>query len=250
MQQHTGQHVLSAAFDRLFGVRTESFHMGDTLLVDDRSGARSVRSRRSPRPKTTRIVSCGRIGRSRSDLRPPKRPRRCRSEGIGAERAAALDRRAGLRPVGVRRHARRADRRDRHHRDRRLGKVQGRIARRVPLRWPGACSDSASGAARCRRSRRHLSVPPIEMPASIERMQDEAKAVQRTVRGFQEKLAAHEAQAHHRAGPNGRRDAADRGRSARGLGPSGTESDRRCRDGRSTGRCRGALYRRARLRRS
>ena len=28
MQQHTGQHVVSAAFDRLFGVRTESFHMG------------------------------------------------------------------------------------------------------------------------------------------------------------------------------------------------------------------------------
>ena len=28
MQQHTGQHVLSAAFDRLFGVRTESFHLG------------------------------------------------------------------------------------------------------------------------------------------------------------------------------------------------------------------------------
>ena len=28
MQQHTGQHVLSAAFDRLFKVRTTSFHMG------------------------------------------------------------------------------------------------------------------------------------------------------------------------------------------------------------------------------
>src|SRR3954469_3077009 len=28
MQQHTGQHVLSAAFDRLIGVRTVSFHMG------------------------------------------------------------------------------------------------------------------------------------------------------------------------------------------------------------------------------
>jgi alanyl-tRNA synthetase len=28
MQQHTGQHLLSAAFDRLFGVRTESFHLG------------------------------------------------------------------------------------------------------------------------------------------------------------------------------------------------------------------------------
>ena len=28
MQQHTGQHVLSAAFARLFDIRTESFHMG------------------------------------------------------------------------------------------------------------------------------------------------------------------------------------------------------------------------------
>src|SRR4051812_16333656 len=28
MQQHTGQHVLSAAFDRLLGARTESFHLG------------------------------------------------------------------------------------------------------------------------------------------------------------------------------------------------------------------------------
>ena len=42
---------------------------------------------------------------------------------------------------------------------------------------------------------KHLSVPPIEMAASIERMQDESKALQRTIRGFQEKLATHEAQA-------------------------------------------------------
>src|SRR5215211_5699832 len=28
MQQHTGQHVLSAAFDRLLASRTESFHLG------------------------------------------------------------------------------------------------------------------------------------------------------------------------------------------------------------------------------
>ena len=35
MQQHTGQHVLSAAFARLFGVRTESFHMGaDYSTID------------------------------------------------------------------------------------------------------------------------------------------------------------------------------------------------------------------------
>lgn len=35
MQQHTGQHVLSAAFDRLFGVRTESFHLGaESATID------------------------------------------------------------------------------------------------------------------------------------------------------------------------------------------------------------------------
>ena len=35
MQQHTGQHVLSAAFDRLFGVRTESFHLGQLSSTID-----------------------------------------------------------------------------------------------------------------------------------------------------------------------------------------------------------------------
>lgn len=35
MQQHTGQHVLSAAFDRLFHVRTVSFHLGATVSTID-----------------------------------------------------------------------------------------------------------------------------------------------------------------------------------------------------------------------
>jgi alanyl-tRNA synthetase len=35
MQQHTGQHLLSAAFDRLFGVRTVGFHLGsDASTID------------------------------------------------------------------------------------------------------------------------------------------------------------------------------------------------------------------------
>ena len=40
MQQHTGQHVLSAAFDRLFDVRTTSFHLGSAGSTIDL--ARSV----------------------------------------------------------------------------------------------------------------------------------------------------------------------------------------------------------------
>lgn len=35
MQQHTGQHVLSAAFDRRYGVRTVSFHMGAEVSTID-----------------------------------------------------------------------------------------------------------------------------------------------------------------------------------------------------------------------
>ena len=35
MQQHTGQHVLSAAFDKLFGVRTVSFHLGSAAATID-----------------------------------------------------------------------------------------------------------------------------------------------------------------------------------------------------------------------
>jgi alanyl-tRNA synthetase len=35
MQQHTGQHVLSAAFDRLSGVRTVSFHLGAAASTID-----------------------------------------------------------------------------------------------------------------------------------------------------------------------------------------------------------------------
>ncbi|HZA34557.1 MAG TPA: alanyl-tRNA editing protein, partial [Vicinamibacterales bacterium] len=35
MQQHTGQHVLSAAFDRVHSARTESFHLGsETCTID------------------------------------------------------------------------------------------------------------------------------------------------------------------------------------------------------------------------
>jgi alanyl-tRNA synthetase len=35
MQQHTGQHVLSAAFDKAFGVRTVSFHLGTDFSTID-----------------------------------------------------------------------------------------------------------------------------------------------------------------------------------------------------------------------
>ena len=63
MQQHTGQHVLSAAFDRLFGVRTRELSPRRGR-VDDRSRARDVAAPRSPRPKTRPTASSGRTARS------------------------------------------------------------------------------------------------------------------------------------------------------------------------------------------
>jgi alanyl-tRNA synthetase len=41
MQQHTGQHILSAAFDRLFDNRTVSFHMGPEAVSIDLAGESS-----------------------------------------------------------------------------------------------------------------------------------------------------------------------------------------------------------------
>ena len=54
----------------------------------------------------------------------------------------------------------------------------GRALQRFRV-WRGALS----------AMQKHLSVPPIDMAPAIERMQEDAKAVQRSVRGFQEKLA-------------------------------------------------------------
>ena len=68
MQQHTGQHVLSAAFDRLFNVRTTSFHLGaETATIDlarevtpaeiARAEAEANRIVWEARPVTVRFVS-------------------------------------------------------------------------------------------------------------------------------------------------------------------------------------------------
>ena len=77
MQQHTGQHVLSAAFDRLFGVRTESFHLGAASATIDLgrevTPTQIARGRRRSEPHRLG----GPPGRA-SGLAPPRKPPRCR----------------------------------------------------------------------------------------------------------------------------------------------------------------------------
>ena len=56
MQQHTGQHVLSAAFDHLFGVRTVSFHLGADVSTIDLAREVSARDLAAAEDEANRIV--------------------------------------------------------------------------------------------------------------------------------------------------------------------------------------------------
>ena len=193
MQQHTGQHVLSAAFDRLFGVRTESFHMGQLSSTID----------------LAREVSESEIAKAEDDAnRIVWEDRPVAIRFASAEEAAAMPlrkesaRTGPLRLIDVQDYDLSACGGTHVDRTGAIGMIAiggwekfkggsrveflcgGRALQRFRV-WRGALS----------AVQKHLSVPPIEMAASIERMQDDAKAAQRHIRGFQEKLAAHEAQA-------------------------------------------------------
>ena len=171
MQQHTGQHVLSAAFDRAARrARTESFHLGvesSTIDLGARGAGAEIAARRGRGEP-------GRLGGSAGD--DPVRVRRggrgaAAAQGAEARGHAAADRRRGLRSVGVRRHARLAHRRDRHHRRVRDRAVPRRdrgsrsSAAAAPLTGFRALRDAVAGSVRA------LSVLPAELPAAIERLQ-------------------------------------------------------------------------------
>jgi alanyl-tRNA synthetase len=78
MQQHTGQHLLSAAFDRLFAARTLSFHLGVETCTIDLSRETSTRDIAAAEAEANRIIwedrpveaSCG-SSRSRVSICPP-----------------------------------------------------------------------------------------------------------------------------------------------------------------------------------
>src|SRR4029077_13482463 len=56
MQQHTGQHVLSAAFVHLFGVKTVSFHLGTDVSTIDLAREVTAREIAAAEDEANRIV--------------------------------------------------------------------------------------------------------------------------------------------------------------------------------------------------
>ena len=193
MQQHTGQHVLSAAFDRLVGVRTESFHMGQQSATID----------------LAREVTAAEIAAAEDDANRvvwENRPVAVRF--ATAEEAAAMGMRkesvrtGTLRLIDVQDYDLSACGGTHVERTGAIGVIAigGWEKLRGGSRIEFLCGNRVVQRFRLWRDalsamQKHLSVAPIEMAASIERLHEDAKALQRTLRGFQEKLAAHEATA-------------------------------------------------------
>lgn len=191
MQQHTGQHMLSAAFDRLLGTRTVSFHLGSEVsTIDlgrevspadiDRAEAEANRVVWENRPVTVRFVS------AEEAAALPLRKEPVRGGTLRLVEVADFDLSAcggthvprtgvvGLIAVsGV----------ERFKGGSRVSFVCGGRA----LRSHGALRDVVLGATRA------LSVTAPEVRGAIERLQADARDAGKLVRRLQDELAVHRA---------------------------------------------------------
>lgn len=193
MQQHTGQHVLSAAFDRLFGVRTESFHLGTTSATIDLAREVSPAEIRDAEDEANRVVwedrpVAVRVASSEEAKALPLRKESLREGPLRLIEVDAFD----LSACGGTHVAR-------------TGAI-GVIAVAGWERFRGATRvEFVCGGRALQRFRdwrealaaagRHLSGPPSELAAGIERLQHESRTLQKLARTQQEQLAVHEAAA-------------------------------------------------------
>ncbi len=191
MQQHTGQHLLSAAFDRLFQIRTVSFHMGSDASTIDLQREASSEQVALAEGEANRVVWENREVAIRF---------------VTSEHAAVLPlrkepaREGTLRLIEVQDFDLSACGGTHVSRTGAIGSLLVIAAEKFKggTRVTFACGSRAIRAFQLLRdavagSVRLLSVLPRDLPAAIERMQVEAKDLRRTLRRFQEALAAHEA---------------------------------------------------------
>jgi len=193
MQQHTGQHVLSAAFDRLLGVRTESFHLGTESSTID----------------LAREVTPAEIARVEDEAnRVVWEDRPVTIRFAGPDDVASLPLRKETRREGT---IRLIDVKDfdlsacggTHVAS--TGAI-GIIAVAAAERFRGGsritflCGGRALAGYRALKgavagSMRVLSVAPADLPAAIDRLQSESRALRKQVKDYQTRLAAQEADA-------------------------------------------------------
>lgn len=192
MQQHTGQHVLSAAFDALLGARTESFHLGAASATIDLS----------------RVVSPAEIAKAEEDANRivwEDRPVAIRFADAAEAGKLPLRKesfRGGtLRLIDIEGYDISACGGTHVSRTGAIGVIA--VASwekfRAGTRIEFFCGARALRAYRSLRdasaaSIKLLSVLPSELPAAIERLQADVKGAHRTIRDLQEHLAGHEAE--------------------------------------------------------
>ena len=191
MQQHTGQHILSAAFERTCAARTESFHLGSTSCTID----------------LAREVSPGQIAAAETlacDIVFENRPVRVRF--VSEAEAAALPLRKDPSRTGTLRLVEIEDC-DLSACGGTHVPATGRVGVIAVSGWErfkgGSRIEFVCGhraVASHRRLRdvvsglvRQLTVAPHEIGATIERFQAEARANQKALRQLRETVAAHDA---------------------------------------------------------
>lgn len=191
MQQHTGQHVLSAAFDRLFENRTTSFHMGAEVSTIDlaREAAPTEVDRAvdeanhvvwEDREVSVRFVSADEAARLPLRKEPVRegtlRLVEIRDFDLSACGGTHVSRTGAIGMIAV------------------TSAERFRGGSRITF----ACGGRASRMFRAYRNAvsgavRVLSVLPHELPGAIERAQLESKDLRKTVSRLQGQLAGHEA---------------------------------------------------------
>jgi alanyl-tRNA synthetase len=191
MQQHSGQHVLSAAFDKLFAVRTVSFHLGGVVSTIDLAREMSPAEIAAAESEANRIVwedrpVTIRFVDAEEAARLPLRKEPVRDGTLRLIEVEGFD----LSACGGTHVAR-------------TGGI-GTIAVASWERFKGGqrleflCGGRALGGYRQLRdamtaSVRLLSVLPAELPAAIERLQADAKEQRRAMDGLQRDLAGYRA---------------------------------------------------------
>ncbi len=193
MQQHTGQHILSAAFDHLHRARTVGFHLGALVSTVDLSLDLPPDAVAAAEAEANRIVW---------DDRPVA------IRFVSSEEAAALplrkepERGGVLRLIDVESYDLSACGGTHVARTGAVGLIAALSAERLRggTRLEFVCGGRAlrsfhqfrDAVAGCIR---HVSVAPEELPAAIERLQSESKDSRKLVRDLQDRLAGFEAAA-------------------------------------------------------
>ena len=192
MQQHTGQHVLSAQFDRLFGVRTVSFHLGASVSTIDLARDVTPAEIALAEDEANRVVWENRPVRIRYATAEEATALPLRKESIrtgtlrlidveGVDLSACggthVDRTGSIGTIAI-------NRWERFKGGQRLEFLCGgrTLARFRMLRDIGAAGTAS------------LSVQLHEMPAAIDRLQAEAKELKRSVADLQAALVRFQAE--------------------------------------------------------